>query len=878
MNAIHDLIARLHTIVFRRREERELAEELEFHVAMEAEVHTRGGLGDAEARRRAVMHLGGVERVKDDVRDARGTRWIEETIGDCRFTIRTLRHNPGFALAAILTLAIGIGGTTAVFSAVDAVLLQPLPYLQPGQLVRLYQSYGKEGDIHGFVTPVHFVDYRARMSSFASAAAVLTYNEKGGNIISDGEARRIRLLPVTADYFDVVRVQPVIGRGFERRDENGAPMIVLSHALWEQQMKSDPAAIGRPLTMNGVPYTILGVMPKGFSDPLTGSVDAWTPFDLTPAKDLSNAGNHYLSVIARLRSGASITSAQAELDALGHSLAQQYPDARDKRARLYPLKDDIVGSSSRSLEIMLGAVAVVLVLICVNIANLLLVRGSERAPEFAVRSALGGERTRLVRQMLIESLTLALAGCVAGLVVARLAMVVIVNLGSASIPRLAALTLDARVLCFSLLTASLCAVAFGLLPALRVARVDPANVLRESGRAATGSSRQMRVRDWLVISQVAFAFVLLVGAGLLVASFRKILSLDLGVRPANVLVFDLQLPEPRYDSTRRAQFYEHVAQRIAAVPGVLAAGGVSRLPATGKYHQWGAAARSGPLANTKEGGTTAENRVVSGDYFRAAGIPLLEGRMFDARDDAGAPHRLVVSKSLALHLFPGVSAVGQRLLGSTADREIIGVVGDVAVSAEGEPDQYVYHAHRQFAGDRNWELTQVVRVDGAVDRVEGEVRRTIASLDPQLVMYQPMTLAAAIGRGEAQRALTLVLLTSFAAVAVVVSALGLFGVLSYGVRMRSREFGIRMALGAERGAIRRMILRQGLAVTAIGLTLGLIGAFGLARVMASVVFRTSPLDPMVLAAAVLLMGVVAGVAAYLPAYRATRVNPRTALQ
>ena len=877
MSIFTDLVERLKAIVFHRREERELREELRFHVDMETQQNRRAGIGESEARRQGLIALGGVERTKEDVRDARGTRLFEDTVGDFAFTLRTLARSPGFAIVAILTLGVGIGGTTAVYSAVDAVLLQPLPYQQPGQLVRLYQSYVGRPDPRTFVTPVHFLEFRARMASFETAAAIHTYNETGADIGTSGGARRIRLMPVSADYFDVVRVHPVLGHAFQHQDENGAPVVVLSRQLWEQQFHGDRAVVGQVLIMDGRPFTIAGVMPDGFADPIVGSVDAWVPMDLGPGRDARNADNHYLTVIARLRPGVTVARAQAELELLGVSLSKEYPDAARARAHLYPLKEDIVGPSSRALEIMLGAVALVLVLVCVNIANLLLVRGSERAREFSLRSALGAGRGRLTRQMLMESLVLALAGTVAGLFVARIAMSAIVTLGSGSIPRLATLALDVRLLVFSLVIASLSAIGFGLVPALRASRTDPGDVLREQGRAATGGGAQMRLREWLVVSQVALAFVLLVGAGLLVASFQRLRQIDLGIRPEAALVFELNLPAARYDSTARAAFYEAFAKRVEALSGVRAAGGVSRLPATGPYHEWGVTARTGPLANTDRDTPGAQNRVISGDYFRAVGIPVVEGRTFDSHDDARAPRRFVISKSLALELFPGMSAIGQRLVAGRGEGEIIGVVGDVSVDAEGRPALYVYHAHAQFAG-RHWDLVQVVQTSGSLDLVQGEVRRLLADLDPELVMYKPMPLADAIGRGEAQRAFTLRILATFALIALALAALGLFGVLSYGVRLRAREFGIRMALGAEAGAIRRMVLRQGLTVTAIGTVIGLLGAFAVSRLMASVVFRVNPLDPAVLIGATLFMAVVGGTAAYLPAHRATAADPRTVLQ
>lgn len=877
MSFISDFTERARALLFRSREERDLQDELRFHLDMEAEQNRRAGMSDDEAHRRSHAALGGVERTREDVRDARGTRLIEDTAGDFMFAFRTLTRSPAFSIVAILTLAIGIGGTTAVYSAVNAVLLRPLPYQQAGQLVRVYQYFKGNPGQRNFLTPVHFLAYRSEMSSFDAVAGVDTYVESGADVDSGDAVHRIRVLQVSADYFDVVRVHPSLGTVFRRTDETGAPLVVLSNVFWQTDLHGDPAVVGKALVMSGVSHTVVGVMPPGFADPLVRSVDAWVPIDVSSGTDVTQANNHWISAIARLRPGVTIERAQGELDILSEQLAKRYPVGVNNRARIYPLKEDIVGSASRSLEIMLGAVALVLILVCVNVANLLLVRGSEREREFAVRSAIGAERSRLVRQLLIESLALALAGDVAGLVVARLAMSTIVALGSGSIPRLASLRLDLPLFAFSLAIATVCAVGFGLAPALRATRTQPGDVLRQEGRSATGGRAQMHLREWLAVAQVALAFVLLVGAGLLLASARRVGRVDLGVQPAGALVFDLTLPYARYDSTARARFYETFAKQVETIPGVIAAGGVSKLPATGDFHSWGGEVLTGPLVGKKDANVEAQNRTVSGDYFKAAGIPIVEGRAFDARDDNSAPGRILVSANFAKRLFPGVSAIGQRVQLGDHGSDIIGVTGNVATNAEGRHAEYVYHAHTQFAGDRVWSLTQVVRATGSLDALQSRVREVLARLDPQLVMYRPVTFADAIGRGEAQRAFTLRMLVSFAAVALALSALGIFGVLSYGVRLRTREFGIRMALGARGGEIRGMVLRRGIAVTALGTAIGLAGAVALSRLMTSLVFEISPLDPVVLAGAALFMLVVASAAAYLPAHRATAVDPRAVL-
>ena len=878
MSMLTDVWERLRTLVFRAREEREMDDELRFHLEMEAEQNRRAGLSETEAVRRSRAALGGIERTKEDVRDARGTRLWFDGAGDVRFAIRSLVKAPGFAITAVLTLAVGVGATTAVFSAVDAVLLRPLPFSQPGRLVRVYQNELKAPAERQFVTPVHVLEWRNRLTALQAVGSFINYSESGADVGTGNAAHRIRVLPVDAGYFQALGVDPAIGAAFTRADETGVPKVILSHALWEQQFGGDPAAVGRTLIMNGAARTVVGVMPQGYADPVVGAIDAWVPLDLRPGMNASNADNHYLSVVARLRRGVTISAAQAELDRLSILLGKQYPDAAYTGARLYPLKNDIVGSSTLALEMMLAAVGLVLILVCVNVANLLLVRGSDRAHEFALRSALGAGRSRLVRQMLVESAILAAAGGVGSLIVARLSMRAIVAIGSGSIPRLTALQIDGRLLGFAIAVTAASAIAFGLAPALRAAKADPRDALAEQSRGAAGGRRHARVRHTLVAAQMALALVLLVGAGLLLASVDRIRNVDLGIQPDHALVFGLSLPDARYDSTQRAAFYDGFDRRVETLTGVTAAGGISKLPATGQFNQWGTHVLTGPIAGTKEGWALTEERVVSGHYFRAAGIPLVEGRLFDDHDDATTPHRVVISRGLARRLYPGISAIGQRLHTGGWDCDVIGVVGDVAIDPEGRPDVYVYHAHAQVAGDRNWSLDQIVRVRGAVAAVQPEVRRLLGSLDPQLVMYQPTTLADAIGRGEAQRQFVLTLLMAFAVVSLGLAALGLFGVLSYGVRLRSREFGIRMALGADSGAVRRMVLREGLALTGIGMVVGLGGSVLLARAMASLLFKVRPLDPVVLTGAVVCMLLVATAAAYLPARQATAADPMHALR
>jgi len=888
---LHTLLSevryRLRAIFRRDALERDLDEEVRFHLDQQAEALRRQGLSAPEAMRRARLAFGGVEVIKEADRDARGVAALDALARDVRYAWRGLRARPGFTAAVVLTLALGIGGTTAVFSAVNTVLLKPLPYPSPDRLVRIYAAAKRYPTAKAFTTPVHFLAYRGAAAPLESVAAINTYNETGADIGADAEVRRIRTLQVTADYFDVLGVRPLLGRGFQVDEEHGpsvdmavgAPVVVLGHGLWQERFHGDPDVVGRSLSMSGVPCTIVGVMPAGFTDPIAGpGVEAWVPLSLTTGLDMSNITNHWLTLIGRLRPGATPPEAQAALDVATERLTAPFADSHDDRTYVVPLKADVVGAATRPLALMLGAVALVLLLICVNVAGLQLVRASERAGEFAVRTALGAGRRRLVRQLLTESFVLAALGTLAGLVVARAGMAALLSLGASSVPRLSTLRLDGTVLAFAIAVAAASAVLFGLAPAWRAARTGTAEVLRGTGRAGTGEDARARsLRSVLVTAQVALAFVLLAGAGILLASFRAVTAMPLGFR-SDALTFQIHLPEVRYDSLARAGFWEEFDRRVDSIPGVTVAGGVSRLPATGAYHTWGVEALSGPLAGTPRGFRDADNRIVTPGYFRAAGIRVLAGRLFDASDGPGVPDRVVLSEGLVRRLFPDADAIGQRIRTGGRVATVIGVVPDVAENVEGDLVPMVYHAHAQFAGDRNWALFHVVATAGDPAVLAPAIRSVLNAMDPQLVMDHPAPLQDVVGRGMAQRRFTLVLLAVFAGTALVLAVLGIGGVLAYVVRLREQEFGIRMALGASPAEVLRTVLRHGAAVVGAGIVLGLIGAVALSRVLTSMVFHVSPLDPRALAGAGLVLAVFGGGIALLPARRAARVDPAAALR
>lgn len=818
------------------------------------------------------------------VRRQRLAGWLELPGQEVRYAIRKLRTSPGFASVVVLTLALGIGGTIAVFSVVHAVLLAPLPYEEPGQLVRFYmQDQGDPSRRHGLSRP-HFRELRDHTASFENVVGLYRVFDTGLDLVKDGRAERLRVLAVTSEYFQMLRPGPLSGPGFDRDDEAGshriigARRVVLSDALWRARFDGDPSVIGTIIRLSGEPYDVVGIAPH---DPIFGEVDAWVPYNL--ARE-SGEDDFFLTAVGRLRDGMSIEQARAELATLHESLAERWPNTREMAIAAVPLKENLVADSRAPLRLLLIAVGLVLLLVCVNVANLVLVRATGRIHEFAIRAALGSGGLRIARQLLVESVLLAVLGGLLGLGLAVLGVDVLQAIGRDAIVRLDEVGFDPLVLGFAVLLTLATAIAFGVAPAVRFARIDPNRTLGQQSRSATGARGLGRLRGGLAAAQLALALTLLGGTGVLIASFYRLGQVNLGFRVQRVLTFDLNLPDARYDAERRAVFQEELARRVRAIPGVEAAGGTSRLPAAGRFHMWGTRVESGPLAGTwLSPGPQA--RTVSGAFFEALEIPVLAGRTFEAQDDARAPARAVVSANFARRAFPAVpleEVVGQRIAPLGREREIIGVVGDVALDAHGtlagRPEWFVYFAHRQFAGNRNWALTQVVATELPPDRVLPAVRAEVAALDPELVVHNVAPMTEVVGRGVSRERFALVLMGAFAAVALTLAALGLYGVLAYMVRLRTQEIGIRIALGATVAQVRVLVLRQAATVVGIGVVAGIGGALILGRWLSSLVFEISPSDPRIIVATALLLTITALLSAWLPARRASQVDPRVAMQ
>jgi putative ABC transport system permease protein len=781
---------------------------------------------------------------------------------DLKFAWRALRKAPAFCAVVVVTLALGLGANTAVFSVLHAALLTPLPYPAPHELVRIYK--GRDGE-RNYLAGSALIDLRDQ-SRTLDVATSYTYSERSVDLTDRGRPERVAATMVSANYFDVLRVPLSRGRAFTRDEERRDPRVaVVSQRVWQDYLEGDPAGLGRTVTMDGIAVQVVGVMPSAFEDPFQPRVEIWFPENLQPGGQNSWV-NHYLSAVARLRPGYSLDDAVTETRVIAERQAPNYRSDRPNTLTMVPLQRDIVGAAGPMLYVLLGAVALLLLLACVNVASLLLARSAGRAQELAVRAALGSSRWRIVRQQLVESVVLSLSGGVVGLAfafgVSRLllaaAPVTVLDAGA---------SLDIGVFLYCFAVAFLSGVAFGVVPALHASRPDLETVLRESGRSGGTSRRQTRVWNALVVCQVGVALVLLTGAGLLLKSFHRLQRAPLGITPDRVTTLQVNLPTSRYPVEARRAFHVAFHQRIAALPGVKAVGAISRLPVAGTYHTWGAR-----VPGTTGWPVQPEQRTIEGEYFKAVGIPVLRGRAFGPEDHAGVGRRVVVSESVVNTLFPGVDPLGRQVQVLGDSLTIIGIVPDVATTARGGFRPVVYHSHTQFADNRNWSLVQVIATDGRPGLVEA-VRRELQAIDPQLVVHQPQPLAEVVGRGQARERFSLQLIGGFALLALVIAGIGLYGVLSYSVTSRRREIGIRLALGAQASSVRALFVSRGGKLTIVGIGAGVCVALLATRALQSLVFEISVTDPLVFAVAAGTLAAVAAFAAWIPARAATRVDP-----
>jgi len=803
-------------------------------------------------------------------------RLEEDMFQDLRFGLRMLLKNPGFTLVAVFTLALGIGANTAIFSVVNALMLRPLPYPDPGRLV--WVDYASSKNTGGEVLSAHFLNWREQNRTLEGIAQ---FDPTTRTLTGAGEPERVEVGQISAGFFTTLGVHPLPpGRDFTAAEDKtgGERVAILSHGLWRRRYNSDQGIVGKTITLNDSIFTVVGVTPENFR--YFRPFDVWIPLAIDLERDLANGNTSSQSTVARLKPGITLGQARAELD----TLLQRYETTRlegrpriDFRTRLVPLQELLLGDTRRPILVLLGAVGLVLLIACANVANLLLARAATREKELAIRGALGAGRLRLVRQLLTECLLLAMAGSAAGLLLASWLTELLGSLSSTNtlgeMGRVAAITIDLRVLGFTLLITLVTGLLFGFLPALRFSRTDLNVSLKEGGRG--GGIHGRGLRNALMISEVALAIVLLVGAGLLIRSFAKLLDVDPGYRAENLLTARIALP-PRYsDNSQRAQFYERILQRIAALPGVTAVGATSHLPLTG-YNMSAQLRVEGRQTREGENPPSAPVARVNPDYFRTMGIALRAGRLINDSDTQDAPGVALLSETLARRLFPDEDPLGKRLSVAGLGATIIGVVSDIRYTGlDGEVEQAVYLSYRQLPRSG---MALVLR--GAVEpsSLAPTLRNAVREIDPALPVYDVMTMNERLSNSVAARRFNLLLLGGFAALALLLAGVGVYGVISYVVTQRTHEVGVRMALGAQSADVVRLFIKQGMAMVMFGVALGLIGAFALTRLMKSLLFNVSAIDPLTFVCVALLLSLVALAACYLPARCAAKVDPLLALR
>jgi putative ABC transport system permease protein len=818
-----------------------------------------------------------IERLTDAVDGAAASgggraRVFADVLRDLRYAVRQLTDNPGFTAVAVLALAVGIGATTSIFTVINGVLLRPLPYPAPEELVRVHEIVPQYGRFS--VAPATFLDWRQQNTVLERIAA---WDGSTATLGTASGPERVSSAEVSWDVFQLLEVEPVLGRGFRAEEEHPGRnnVIVLSHGMWQRRFGGDRGVLGRIVALSGTPVAIVGVMPAGFHFPARDT-EFWRPLALEPAN--ATRGGHYLGVIARMKNGVTVQQANAELKTISERLALQYPQASaEESAEVIPLHDNVVGRVRPALLTLLAAVGVVILIACANVANLLLVRASVREKEIAIRIALGAGRVRLVRQMLVESLVLALAGGVLGLLLAYAAIDPIQTLSAGSVPRVQDVVIDRRVLGFALVVSVLTGVIFGLAPAWQASRGEIGDVLKEGGRSSVVSGGR-RLRSALLIGEVALSIVLLVGATLLVRSFFRITSVDPGFRADEVLAFRIALHEPSYpEPHNQVAFYERLRDDLEALPEVSAAGMAQTLPLRGDYVL--SFAIEGRPAADSGAGVSANYRSVTEGYFQALGIPLMHGRTFTAGDGADAPKVAIVDEAFVRRHFPTEDAIGRGIdIGNGTDGfyKIVGVVGDVhheGLDANPEPTMYVPLAQDAF--DTIWVVAKSGKDPSSLSAA---VRQVVHDIDPGLPVYSVVPLSEVLSDSVAERRFSMLLLGLFAVSALFLAAVGLYGVVAYGVSQRTQELGVRMAMGARPADLLRMVIGGGLKLALAGVVIGLAGALALARIISSMLFGVTPFDPASYLATAVMLLAVATLACYLPARRATRVDPIVALR
>jgi putative ABC transport system permease protein len=853
--------------------EQELDEELRAYVELLTEEKIKAGMSAEAARRAALLEVGGVEQVKEQVREVRVGSMIETALQDIRYSARLLAKNPGFTVIAVLTIALGIGASTAIFSAVKPVLLESLPYPHADRLVAILEI-----NADGSRNPGTFGMYRGLAERTHTFDAMAVFRRWQPTMTGAGEPERFEGQRVSASYFRVLGLSPALGRDFQASDDqlNGPDVAVISDGLWRRRFGGDSAIVGRQVTLDDKLYTVIGVTPSGFENVLAPSADLWAPlqYDLS----LGTAWGHHLRTVGRLRPGVSLEQATREIDALAHAVLQELrPESYGANVKFVAssLQGEVTGAVRPALVAVLGAVALLLLIACVNMTNLLLARGAQRRGEFAVRATLGAGRARLIRQVLTESLLLALLGGAIGLMVAASGVDALRSLSPPELPRAAAIGVDRTVFAYAIGMTTLIGLAVGLIPALHTSRGGLQVRLQQSSRRASGGHQVMRRA--LVITEVALALVLLVGAGLLWRSLDRLFAISPGFDTSHLLTMQVHTSGRRFDKEANDQFFAQALAAVGQTPGVAGAAFTSQLPLSGDDDEFGARFEG----DDPQGAYNVFRYAVSPGYFETTDIPLRRGRLLDAHDVAGAPPALVISESLAKSRFPGQDPIGKRVhVGPTNQPwfTIVGVVGDVkqASLAVSQTDAvYTTPTQWYFTDDT---MSLVVRTRGEAAALAPAIRSAVWSVDKDQPITRVATMDSLLAATAAARRFALTLFEAFGLVALALAAIGIYGVLSGSVAARTHEIGIRLALGAQLRDVFQLVIGQGLRLTLIGVAIGLAGAFAVTRLMTSLLFGVSATDPVTFIGGALLLTFVALVACYVPARRATKVDPLIALR
>lgn len=865
-----------------------MADEFRFHSEHEIAKNISAGMTPADARAAAMKKFGAADVHAEAVRDARGARWLDDLRADGRYAVRGLRRAPGAALIAVLTLSLGIGATVSIFSVVNGVLLEPLPYPEPDRLVSVWGRFLPESGFDFPWFPLSGPEYFDYASQSTSHEGVAAYMNAGATLIGDdGMAVRIRAARVTASLFDVYGVSPSLGRTFSAEEDvpDGNGVVVLSHGLWQSAYGGDPAVLGRTVRINGRQLQVIGVMPEGFDAPGEGR-QAWLPLGLDPGNP-GGRSSHGLSAIARLRPEVSLEHATSEMTTLMARWKAEYPDVHTGHFLvLLTLTDDMVGDTRPALLLVLSAVGVVLLLVCVNVAHVLLAKSVTRSREMAVRAALGAGRVRLIQQTLAESALLAAAGTLIGLLGARLALAPIIALSGGSIPRTSNITLDLRVAAFAAGVSVLVTLLSGMLPAIRAGRVQPIVAMRESGRGSTGGIASHRARGLLVIGEVALAALIVLAAGLLTRSYRDLTAVSPGFDPEGVLFVDLALPAVDYpDADAIVAFYEGLRGRLSALPGVQSVAATSTLPLFEGPSNTDFEIEDRAAPGPGQPATSGDLMSVTPDLTDALGIPVLDGRFFTPSDGPHATPVVVISRTLARMFFESQDPLGRRLriIGdSTPWLTIVGVLDDVlfaSLDAQPRPAYYLPLAQAALTfGRPSLGYTFAIRTTGDPMSLAPLVSAAVREADSRLPISRMDALEQVVAESVARPRFTLSLFGMFAGLALVLGAIGLYGVLSCAVAERNRELGIRLALGARRLEVARLVMFHGMRLTIIGLVIGFIASLATGRLMSGMLYGVSPTDPVTYLAVAIALVVVTLVACAVPMLRALTLDPAGVLR